>query len=607
MHIPSDLFELVDIPDGIDLPRITTSAAAGIAVAISGNILISLALNCQKLAHRRLESERKAVGQELRRPTPYRSTSAPTDHVPRRPAQPLSTTHSTPVAAVAILETEPLLESADSVHSGAHLSPNKPARRWLFSHRNPGRLADRSHLASTHALMPVDILPVNEEDYANHDASTQKEEAQNGKEGDYLKSKLWWLGFLLMNVGEIGNFISYAFAPASVVAPLGTFALIANCIFAPLMLGERFRKRDFLGIIIAIIGAVTVVLSANSSDTRLDPKGLLTAISQRPFQVYTIVYIVGIFILSGLSERSAGRRWVYIDVGLCALFGGFTVLSTKAVSTLLTLEWFEIFKEWITYPVIAVLILTGVGQIRYLNRALMRFDSKLVVPTQFVLFNLSAIVGSAILYGDFRQATFHQLVTFLYGCGATFAGVFIIAWAPTPAGDSDEFDADGNADEDAQERTIHDGEGEGLDDSSASPHRVKLGSLARRVRPTLIVSDGVASANATPILRSRQSIVSLYGFSPAQRVLLMNSSPRDEFARPNLQDLERDLPAASPERESLGRRRGVNFLDGAGMSPRPVGRYGATSATTSREHSRLGERVPERSASPSRSASASLA
>lgn len=31
-----------------------------------------------------------------------------------------------------------------------------------------------------------------------------------------------WTGFLLMNVGELGNFISYAFAPASVVAPLGT-------------------------------------------------------------------------------------------------------------------------------------------------------------------------------------------------------------------------------------------------------------------------------------------------------------------------------------------------------------------------------------------------
>jgi hypothetical protein len=66
----------------------------------------------------------------------------------------------------------------------------------------------------------------------------------SGQEGQYLKSKLWcvlladeeqnvvvmlslvrWIGFLLMNIGEIGNFISYGFAPASVVAPLGTVGI----------------------------------------------------------------------------------------------------------------------------------------------------------------------------------------------------------------------------------------------------------------------------------------------------------------------------------------------------------------------------------------------
>ena len=74
--------------------------------------------------------------------------------------------------------------------------------------------------------------------------------------------------------------------------------------------------------------------------------------------------------------------------------GGFTVLSTKAISTLLTTNGFNMFEQWVTYPVLAVsrcghdytcmhlaasaqvLIGTGVGQIRYLNRALMRFDSK---------------------------------------------------------------------------------------------------------------------------------------------------------------------------------------------------------------------------------------
>lgn len=38
----------------------------------------------------------------------------------------------------------------------------------------------------------------------------------------WLSNATRWLGFLLLNVGELGNFLSYAFAPASVVAPLGT-------------------------------------------------------------------------------------------------------------------------------------------------------------------------------------------------------------------------------------------------------------------------------------------------------------------------------------------------------------------------------------------------
>ena len=37
--------------------------------------------------------------------------------------------------------------------------------------------------------------------------------------------------------------------------------------------------------------------------------------------------------------------------------GGFTVLSTKAVSTLLTTRGFDMFKEWMTYPALAVSVI----------------------------------------------------------------------------------------------------------------------------------------------------------------------------------------------------------------------------------------------------------
>jgi hypothetical protein len=70
-----------------------------------------------------------------------------------------------------------------------------------------------------------------------------------------------------------------------------------------------------------MIGAVTVVLSSNTSDTRLSPEKLLEAVSQKAFLIFSAIYIISAVILMGVSQGSVGRRWVLVDVGLCALFG----------------------------------------------------------------------------------------------------------------------------------------------------------------------------------------------------------------------------------------------------------------------------------------------
>jgi hypothetical protein len=133
-----------------------------------------------------------------------------------------------------------------------------------------------------------------------------------------------------------------------------------------------------------------------------------------------------------------------------------------------------------------------------------------VIPIQFVLFTLSAIVGSAILYGDFKTATFHQLVTFFYGCVATFLGVFIIAWVPS--------NYDEVADEDAPES------GEILETAVSSGgtravvgDRSNHGTFSGRSRPMIGAED-------TPSIRKRQSIINIgIGVSPVQ-VNFINSS-----------------------------------------------------------------------------------
>lgn len=187
-----------------------------------------------------------------------------------------------------------------------------------------------------------------------------------------------------------------------------------------------YRQRDLVGIFLCILGALSVVSSAKPTDTRLSMEGLINALKQPLFIAYSILSLVGSILLAIISEGNKGREWVWVDVGLCAIFGGYTVLATKGLSTLLSLELIGIFKEWITYPLVFILLGTGILQIRYLNRALMNFDSKTVIPTQFVFFNLAAIVGSAILYRDFEHVDFHTFLTFVYGCVATFLGVFIL-------------------------------------------------------------------------------------------------------------------------------------------------------------------------------------
>jgi magnesium transporter len=118
-----------------------------------------------------------------------------------------------------------------------------------------------------------------------------------------------------------------------------------------------------------------------------------------------------------------------------------------------------------------------------------------VIPIQFVLFTLSAIIGSAILYGDFQKATFHEIITFFYGCTATFAGVFIIAWAPHQSESDPEY---ANESGDDIPNAI---------DQQTPPEGSRHG-LARQKR---IIPAEVANLKDT-----RNRSLSIIGISPAQ-------------------------------------------------------------------------------------------
>ncbi len=106
--------------------------------------------------------------------------------------------------------------------------------------------------------------------------------------------------------------------------------------------------------------------------------------------------------------------------------GGYTALATKGIATLLSYKLWRVLTFPLSYLLAAILVGTAIMQIKYVNRALQRFDSTQVIPTQFVMFTLSVILGSAILYRDFERTPGEDAGKFIGGCAMTFLGVWLI-------------------------------------------------------------------------------------------------------------------------------------------------------------------------------------
>ncbi|GBC20213.2 DUF803-domain-containing protein [Rhizophagus irregularis DAOM 181602=DAOM 197198] len=233
--------------------------------------------------------------------------------------------------------------------------------------------------------------------HTNNDEYEVLLDPEQYSETNYLRSKAWWAGIFLMIIGELGNFMAYAFAPAS----------------------------DLMGIFIAIIGAVVVVVNSKSDEVKLTPEAIWTAIKETQFIIYFIITVTLAIFLMYLSDK-IGHKTCFVDLSLVAIFGGYTVLATKSLSSMLTMKFVAMFTYSITYLILIVLMGTAVLQIRFLNKALKQFDSTEVIPIQFVLFTISAIIGSAVLYNDFADMNFWKFTGFFIGCILTFVGVYFI-------------------------------------------------------------------------------------------------------------------------------------------------------------------------------------
>uniref|UniRef100_A0A672N207 NIPA like domain containing 3 n=1 Tax=Sinocyclocheilus grahami TaxID=75366 RepID=A0A672N207_SINGR len=249
--------------------------------------------------------------------------------------------------------------------------------------------------------------------------------AGNKDPRQYYYTKTWWSGLMLMVLGEGALFVSYAFAPLSLIAPLNAVSVISSSILGFLFLREKWKAQEFLkryiltflGCALTAGGTYLFVTFGPNSHEKLNAENIVKHVIGWPFLLYLLLGIITFcLVLYFYKQRNA--NYLVLILLLVALLGSVTVITVKAVSGMIVLSILGPLQ--LSYPIFYVMfvcmVATIVFQASFLAQASHLYDSSLIACVNYIFCTTFAIVAGRELFS-------HEIP---HKCAICFFGVFLI-------------------------------------------------------------------------------------------------------------------------------------------------------------------------------------
>ncbi|KAB1282206.1 Magnesium transporter NIPA3, partial [Camelus dromedarius] len=209
----------------------------------------------------------------------------------------------------------------------------------------------------------------------------------------YLKEWLWWAGLLSMGAGEAANFAAYAFAPATLVTPLGALSVLIRYV-------SSYKFTNRFNSFLLLTGFISFAV------------------------IVTVISLVLILIVA----PKKGQTNILVYISICSLIGAFSVSSVKGLGIAIKelLAWKPVYKHPLVFVLLAVLVLSVTTQINYLNKALDTFNTSLVTPIYYVFFTSMVVTCSAILFQEWYGMKAGDIIGTLSGFFTIINGIFLL-------------------------------------------------------------------------------------------------------------------------------------------------------------------------------------
>ena len=185
----------------------------------------------------------------------------------------------------------------------------------------------------------------------------------------YLKNAFWWTGMTLMIVGEICNFVAYAFVDAILVTPLGALSVVVTTILSAVFLKERLSFVGKVGCFMCIIGSVVIVMNAPAQSAVADIQEMKHFVLAPGFLSYAGVIIVGCAFIAWWAGPRYGKKSMLVYLSICSLIGGLSVVATQGLGSAVVAQagGKPQFNQWFLYVLLVFVVATLVTEIIFLN------------------------------------------------------------------------------------------------------------------------------------------------------------------------------------------------------------------------------------------------
>ncbi|WVO17108.1 hypothetical protein L204_104798 [Cryptococcus depauperatus] len=394
--------------------------------------------------------------------------------------------------------------------------------------------------------------------------STAKYGNQAGEGHAYLKNWLWWLGMVTMIVGEICNFVAYAFTEAILVTPMGALSVVVAAVLSHFLLKEKLTFFGWIGCTLCIMGAVILALNAPEEQSVTTINAFKHLFLSVGFLVWASLLIAGSLIVIFFVAPKWGKKSMLPYISICSLIGGISVSCTQGLgaSIVTSVQGNNQVKNWFFWFLFVFVVITLLTEINYLNKALELFNTSMVVPVYFCFFSSATLITSFILYQGLKASAV-TLITMVLGFLVTCLGITLLQLSkvdPTELNSKLDrkstilMEASKHQTEDAEKGQVTSYEDPGMDALRGGFGAVGSIIRARSVSRKLSNGSSLSGSKFGP------SNLSTHGLGGLQRFQLSdNPTPSDGMSQISL------YSSKSPTALSSGR----SFKDVHGYYPSP--------------------------------------